>query len=88
MSFFSDFLLKPEFLCLFFLLFPLLHFDFTDYFYILVLCLVFGNINWEVLAIIEQIMKNVFTVEFLTVANTLSGCWVWILRALAQLNSF
>ena len=43
MSFFSHFLLKLQFLCLFFLLFSLLSFDFTIYFHILVLYSVFGK---------------------------------------------
>ena len=37
------------FYCLFFFLFSFLHFDFTIYFYILVLSKYLGNLNWEAL---------------------------------------
>ena len=62
MSFFSFSFKNTLPLCLFILLFSILSFDFTMYFYL-------GNINWE----IGQIGKTAFTVEFLTVANTLKG---------------
>ena len=69
--FFSRFRLKLHFLCLFvFLLFSLLRFDFTIYFYILVLYSVFGK-NKLGISIIDQTRKTAFTEEFLTAANTL-----------------
>ena len=55
---------------LFFLLFSLLNFDFTIYFYILVLYLVFGKYKLGS-SIIDQTGKTEFTAEFLTVANIL-----------------
>ena len=52
-----------------FLLFSLLCFDFTNYLHILYSA--FGKHNVGS-SIIDQIGKTAFTVEFLTVANTLS----------------
>ena len=69
--FFSRFRLKLHFLCLFvFLLFSLLRFDFTIYFYIVVLYSVFGK-NKLGISIIDQTRKTAFTEEFLTAADTL-----------------
>ena len=68
-SFFSCFLLKLQFLCLFFLLFSFSNFDFTIYFYILGLNSVLGNKLGKFT--IYQIEKTAFTTEFLTVASTL-----------------
>ena len=69
-SFLSHFLLKLQFLCLFFLLFPLLNFDFTIYFYILVLYSLFGQHKLGS-SFIERFGKTAFTAEFFTVANNL-----------------
>ena len=41
------------FCCLFFLLFSILHFDFTVCFYILVLSKYLGNTNWEILHLVK-----------------------------------
>ena len=57
---------------MFFLSFSLLNFDFTIYFLTLVFYSVFRKHKLRSSAI-DQIEKNVFTAEFLTVANTLKG---------------
>ena len=69
MSFFCHFLLKLEFLWLFFLLFSFLNFDFTIYFAFWYSIQYLGNKLRS--SIIDQTGKTAFIVEFFTVANTL-----------------
>ena len=70
LSFFA-FSFKHTFLLfLFFLLFSILNFDVSIYFYILILWKVFGKYKLGS-STIDQIGKTAFAAEFLTVANTL-----------------
>ena len=69
-SFFFSFSFKTTFFRFVFLLFSLLRFDFTIYFYIVVLYSVFGK-NKLGISIIDQTRKTAFTQEFLSAANTL-----------------
>ena len=70
-TFFSFCFKTTLFCCLLFIFFLFLHFDFSIYFYILVLSKYLGNINWEVLLLAK--FGKLRTAGFLTLANTLTG---------------
>ena len=77
MSFFS-FFFKLQFLCLLFLLFSLFNFDFTTYFYVLVLYSVFEKHKLG-RSTIDQIEATVLTTKFLTVAKRIT-CLLFIIE--------
>ena len=84
MPFISCFNLKIQFLCLFSLPFSLLNFDFTIHFFILVFYSVFRKHKLRS-SVIDQIDKNVFTAEFFTVANTLTGSENFLANEMVEL---